>query len=377
MPVERFSPTVLKLLIPALLSVAVLACVAGGLLVLVNPVQNGLNPVESFVLRLSLSTRGKDLETSIGSDPTAFRFAISKGDTASVIGKNLKDDGFILDADLFRNYVRYYGLDSQLQAGTYFLRRTYTIPQIALALTNAGASSITVRVIEGWRVEEIASAIDANSMLLFKGSDFLQLVGPGAVVAPDIAKRLGIPIGAPLEGMLFPDTYVIPPDATAADLVARMVGQFDAKITDQMVIDARAKGLTIYQASIVASIVQREGFHDEDLPLIASVYLNRLKTPMPLDADPTVQYALGNKRDPSTWWPQITQADYRGVSSPFNTYLNTGLPPTPIAASGLKSIEAVLYAPSTPYLFFRGTCNGDGHLQFAVTLAEQEANACN
>ena len=374
---EGTSSLIRKLLIPVFLSVAVLSCVGVGLVVFTGSARNNLNPLESFVLRLTLSTRGKDLETPLGSDPTAIRFIIAKGDTASVIGKNLLDEGFIKDADLFRNYVRYYGLDSQLQAGTYFLRKTYTIPQIALALTNAGASSVTIQVIEGWRVEEIAAAIDANPMLTFKGADFLKLVGPGAFVAPDIVKRLGLPVGVSLEGLLFPDTYVIPPDATAADLVARMVAQFNLKITDQMISDAKSKGLTIYQVAVVASIVQREGFHDEELPLIASVYLNRFRLPMTLDADPTVQYALGNKRDPSTWWPQITQADYRGVISPFNTYLNVGLPPTPIAASGIASIQAVIYAPTTPYLFFRGTCNGDGHLKFATTFAEHQANACN
>src|SRR5262249_411291 len=152
--------------IPAFLGVAAFSCLAVGILIFFGPVKNNLNPLESFVLRLSLSARNKDLETPIGSDPTAIRFIISSGDTASVIGKNLLDAGFIRDADLFRNYVRYYGLDSQLQAGTYFLRKIYTIPQIALALTNAGASSVTFQVIEGWRVEEIASAIDANSLLM-------------------------------------------------------------------------------------------------------------------------------------------------------------------------------------------------------------------
>src|SRR5262245_54260694 len=113
MPSEESRSLLRKLAIPTFLGVAAFSCLAVGILIFFGSVKNNLNPLESFVLRLSLSKRSKDLETPIGSDRTAIRFTIASGDTASVIGKNLVDGGFIRDADLFRNYVRYYGLDSQ------------------------------------------------------------------------------------------------------------------------------------------------------------------------------------------------------------------------------------------------------------------------
>ncbi len=365
-----------NLLIPVLLGVALLSCVVIAFVVLRKPVNNHLNPVESFALQILLSTRNQALQAAAGTDPKPIRFVISKGDNASTIAGNLLAQGFITDADLFRNYVRYYGIDAQLQAGTYFLKKTFIIPQIAQVLINAGASTVTVQVIEGWRLEEIVRAIDGNPMLAFTGADFLKLAGPGAVVPPEFAARVGLRPGQSLEGFLFPATYTLPADAPADELVTRMLANFDAQFTDQMKADAQAQNLTIYQVVTLASIVEREAMVPDERPVIAGVYLNRIKASMTLDADPTIQYALGNSRDPSTWWPKITVQDYRSVQSPYNTYLNPGLPPGPIANPGLASIIAVVHPQPSSYLYFRTTCTGDGRHKFAVTFAEQQANAC-
>ncbi|MCC7448920.1 MAG: endolytic transglycosylase MltG [Anaerolineae bacterium] len=365
-----------NILIPVVLAVALLICGIGGLAIATRPPNSRINPLEALVLRIVLQTRSQALQTPAGTDPTPLRFVISKGDNATTIGAKLVSQGLITDTELFKNYVRYYGIDAQLQAGTYFLRKTYTIPEIAQSLTNVGNSTVTVQVIEGWRLEEIAKAIDANSMLAFKGADFLKLVGTGATVTPEFATAVGLAPGKSLEGFLFPDTYTLPADAPADELVLRMLQNFDTQITPQMRADAQAQGLTLYQVVTLASIVEREAVVPDERPIIASVYLNRLKVPMTLDADPTVQYALGNTRDAATWWPNITVSDYRGVNSPYNTYLNNGLPPGPIANPGLASIRAVIYPAQTNYLFFRATCERDGRHKFAVTLAEQQANAC-
>jgi UPF0755 protein len=369
-------PLIRNLLIPSLLAVALVSCIVIAFVVLRKPVNNRLNPVESFVLQILLSTRSQALQLPAGTDSRPTRFIISRGDNAGTIAASLLGQGFIKDADLFRNYVRYYGIDAQLQAGTYFLRKSFTIPEIAQVLTNAGASTVTVQVIEGWRLEEIARAIDANPQLAFKGAEFLKLAGPGAIVSPEFAARVGLPPGRSLEGFLFPATYTLPADAPADELITRMLQNFEAQVTDQMKADAQAQGLSLYQVVTLASIVEREAVVAEERPIIAGVYLNRLRANMNLDADPTIQYALGNSRDASTWWPRITQDDYRGVQSPFNTYLNPGLPPGPIANPGLPSINAVIHPQVSQYLYFRATCIGDGRHKFAVTLAEQHANAC-
>jgi UPF0755 protein len=354
----------------------VMLCVVGGLfLTLAKSPNSRLNPVEGAALRVMISLKSSSLQVTASADSSPIKFVIAPGDSATTIGQNLVSAGFISDATLFRNYVRYYGIDANLQAGTYFLRRSYTLPEIAQALTDAGANAVTIQVIEGWRMEQIAAAVDQNSLLNFKSVDFLAKVRAGAPIPADFAARNSLPTGASLEGFLFPDTYQIPAGASADELVKAMLDRFSSQVTDQMRVDAARQGLTMYQTIILASIVEREAVVDEDRPLIASVYLNRLRQPMTLDADPTIQYALGNTRDGS-WWPNITLDDYQGVNSPFNTYRNLGLPPTPIASPGLASIKAVIYAPVTPYFFFRADCSGDGKHKFARTLQEQQANQC-
>ncbi len=369
------------LLIVCALAVLV-ACGLAAFFLLYKSPNPTLNPIESAILRVDLSRRSQDLNSPAGTDPRPVCFNVNRGDNATTIGANLQQQGFVKDGDLFRKYARYYGLDEKLQAGIYSLRKTLTIPEIAQSLTDVGRNTVNFQVIEGKRIEEIAESIDhVNPPLSFTGSDFLTLVGPGAAshsaIANDFTTRAGIPQGHSLEGFLFPDTYTLPACAQADELVKRMLDNFDARVTTQMRSDAQAQGLTLYQAITLASIVEREAVVATERPTIASVYLNRLRLPMTLDADPTVQYAIGNKRDPNTWWPQITSQDYQQVNNPYNTYKNQGLPPGPIANPGLSSIQAVLKPQTTPYLYFRASCNGDGTHKFAVTFQEQQANGCS
>ncbi len=373
---SRLWPTIRNILIPVLLSVALIACVAAAVVIFTKRDNPSLNPLEAVVLRVQLLGKDQALNAPAGTDATVLRFVIGKGDNARTIADNLVTAGLIKDADLFRNYVHYTGDDAKLQAGTYFLRKTYSIREIVGVLKNAGASTVTVQVIEGWRLEQIVETIDANPSLTFRGDDFKRLVGMGAVVPADFRQRVGLPVGQSLEGFLFPSTYLLPADAPADELVNRMLQNFNSQVTSQMLADARSHGLSLYQVVTLASIVEREAVVDDERPRIASVYLNRLHAGMNLDADPTIQYALGNSREQGTWWPNITLEDYQKVKSPYNTYLNPGLPPGPIANPGIASIRAVIYPESTPYLFFRASCDKDGRHKFAVTLAEQNANAC-
>jgi UPF0755 protein len=136
------------------------------------------------------------------------------------------------------------------------------------------------------------------------------------------------------------------------------------------------QGLTLYQAVTLASIVEREAVVDDERPLIAGVYLNRHRIGMKLDADPTVQYALGYQSDQQNWWKRGLTLEDLAVDSPYNTYVYTGLPPGPIASPGLDSLAAVVYPEASDYLYFRATCDGSGRHVFARTLEEQVANAC-
>lgn len=326
------------------------------------------------LLRLSLEARAEDLKRSVSTDATEQIFTVEPGDTPTVIANELLRNNLIIDAQLFVDYVQVEGLDRQLEAGTYFLNQTQTIPEIAVTLTDSSKASILFRLLEGYRIEQIAEAIDQNPRFSFSGADFLTVTGPGATIDTTTAQRLGIPLGASLEGFMFPETYILPPSITALGLRDRLLQQFTTAVGNQIPVDASSQGLTMREIVTLASIVEREAVWEDEHPLIASVYRNRLAIGMKLDADPTVQYAAAETRD--GWWPNITVADYQNVVSAYNTYLNTGLPPGPIANPGLAAIRAATYPESSDYFYFRARCDGSNYHNFAVNFEEHLANAC-
>ena len=175
-----------------------------------------------------------------------------------------------------------------------------------------------------------------------------------------------------LEGFLFPDTYQFALDASAMDIIDRMLRNFDERVTIEMRQQALDRGLTLFQALTLASIIEREAVIPEERPVIASVYLNRIRRGMYLEADPTVQYAKGYDPQTQRWWPPLALDELRTIDSPFNTFINPGLPPGPICSCGLASIEAVLNPADTEYLFFHA--RGDGSHAFAKTFEEHLEN---
>ncbi len=338
------------------------------------PATADLNPLEAFYLSTYLGLRAGDLQSAISPDAEPVRFEVAPGSSAADVADQLVRRGLIADATLFRNYVRYTGLDSQLEAGRFNLSAAMTVPEIAQALTEALSPDVIVQVIEGWRVEQVAGAIDAAEGLAFTGADFLAVVGPDGERPPQFDFLESLPPGASLEGFLFPDTYRVAPDASAADLRDLMLEQFGARVTPAMRADAQARRFTLYEVVTLASIVEREAVIPDERPTIAGVYLNRLAQGMTLDADPTVQYAK-SASTPGEWWPSLTRDDYTDVTSPYNTYLNAGLPPGPIANPSLSSIEAVIYPAATDYLYFRA-CDSSGRHVFSLTF-EEHAGACD
>jgi UPF0755 protein len=146
---------------------------------------------------------------------------------------------------------------------------------------------------------------------------------------------------------------------------------------DQTLIDGFSRhGLSIYEAVTLASIVEKEAVVDEEKPMIASVFLNRLAAGMRLETDPTVQYALGFQEAADTWWKVPLTLDDLAIDSPYNTYIISGLPPTPISNPGIDSLRAVGFPAETPYFYFRAACDGSGRHLFAITFEEHLNNAC-
>ena len=364
----------LKLLLLLVVALILLVVVVVGVLFAVSG-GHPLDYVQTAIIRLSLQSRYLELDTPYNTDPTSRRFTVNPGDTPRQIATNLANEGLIRDTNLFVDYVRAFGIDVQLQAGTYFLKRSQTIRQIAQTLTDSRNSQILFSIIEGWRMEEVAEAIDKNPLFAFSGADFLKVVSAGATVDPTFATLVGPPPGVSLEGFLFPNTYSLPPDITPEQLRDTLTTEFSKEINSAGVPAAAAnEQMSIFQVVTLGSIVQREAVHMDEGPQIAGVYMNRLKNKMTLDADPTVQYALGHAGD---WWPQITQADYRNTISPYNAYLNFGLPPGPIANPGLSAILAAATPATTDYLYFQADCSGNGYHRFAKTFEEHIANSCS
>ncbi|NWG35067.1 MAG: endolytic transglycosylase MltG [Chloroflexi bacterium] len=296
-------------------------------------------------------------------------FTIQPGESINSIANNLEAMGFIRDAEAFRAYLIYSGLDTSIQAGEYKLSAAMSAIEIAHRLQDATSEEVTFVVLPGWRMEEIAASL-STSGLSIAPADFFNAVhnpprGYDFLSDADTA-----------EGFLFPDSYIFSRQIAADELVNELVRRFALRLSRDIQLAFENQGLTVYQAVTLASIVEREAVRTEEAPLIASVYLNRLRIGMKLEADPTVQYALGYQADTNSWWKSPLFLNDLQVDSPFNTYVYGGLPPAPISNPGMNALNAVAYPAETSYNFFRAKCDGSGYHNFAETFEEHLRNGC-
>lgn len=343
--------------------------VACGLLVALTAC-NGELPL---ALYLELNRGG--LEESAGPD-RPVTFVVEPGTPARVIARNLEEAGLINDARLFEAYVRVNGLAEKLEAGTFVLSPAMTPVEIAAALQEARAPGLRLTIPEGWRLEEVAAFLDAQTPL--SGQEYLILTADAALHARRYAFLAAAPAGATLEGYLFPDTYELSAEnPMAAALVQNQLDRFAERVVPvyQAAVAADATTFSLHEVLTLASIVEREAVVPEERPVIAGVFRNRLDRGMKLEADPTVQYALGYQPDSSRWWKTpLAAGDTVNTLSHYNTYLYPGLPPGPIASPGLSSIEAVLYPAQHDFLYFVALPDGSGRHAFARTFDEHLEN---
>ncbi len=322
---------------------------------------------DQWVLNLYLRLRQKDIEAR-PSGAGDVSFTIQSGDSAASVGARLQRLGLVNDADLFRLLARARGVETRLEVGDYQLQRGMSMDEILAALQHGRAKTVTVRVIEGWRIEETAAALQKNTSV--RSADFVAAAKAGPFSFAFLKDR---PANSTLEGFLFPDTYDVPADASAEQIISLMLTNFDKKVGSELWSKASAQGLTGYQLLSVASIVEREAQKPDERATIASVYLNRLKRGMKLEADPTVQYAMGYQSSTGMWWKTpVSLEEYSTVDSAYNTYLKMGLPPTPICSPGIGAIRAAFEPAKTEFLFF--LARGDGSHVFARTFEEHQAN---
>lgn len=370
---KQLSPLRLTIFLTAVAAVAMAGSLLSQQISGANLANTRLSSLDKTVIGAYLDLiRNNDLRRPVSNDPTPRQFVISPGESVNQIARNLQAAGLVRDADLFRLYVRYYDLDVKINAGIFALRPNMNIPQIAQALQRGMAEEIQITIPEGRRLEEVAELLEQQ--LGISADEFIRLARRTNYSYPFLT---GLPADASLEGFLFPDTYRLPVNPTALDVLLKMLdnyGQRVAPLMDQFDLGDR----TPYQILTIASIVEREAVLAQERPIIASVYLNRLKIGMALQADPTTQYALGYQPDQQTWWKRgLTLEDLRYADpAGYNTYVNPALPPGPIASPGLSSIQAVLQPSQTEYLYFVANCNQDGGHQFSLTFEEHQSKLC-
>ncbi len=256
---------------------------------------------------------------------------------------------------LFQLYVRVRGADSQVKAGTYDLPRGAGWSRSLDALVVGRVVTVAVTIPEGWTISQIAGRI-APIAEIPEDSVAQRLLDPA------LAESLNVP-GPNLEGYLFPETYRFAQAVPAETIAAELVGRYREIWTPERLAALDSLGMNEREIVTLASIIQSEARWEDEMPLISAVFHNRLRRPMRLQADPTVQYALESRQSRLLFSHIDSVAD-----NPYNTYTHDGLPPGPIGSPGLSAIDAALKPASVPYLYF--VAGDDGRHEFSRTLRE-------
>ena len=256
----------------------------------------------------------KTLFSPVSSDNKSVDFLIPKGSSVAQIGNKLKSSDLIRSGVVFKFYVQISNNTNKIQAGEFQLSPNLSLIQIVDQLKK-GPKEIWVTIPEGLRREEVALKF---AKTLEKDNEFVK-------------EFLNLTAGK--EGYLFPDTYLFPKSVTATQIVNKLTSTFEKKIND----------ITFEQVTI-ASLLERETFEDSEKPIVAGIIYKRLKNDWPLQIDATLQYAKGN-------WEPVFSID-KEIKSPFNTYKNLGLPPSPIASAGLSSLMAAINPESSDYWYY-------------------------
>ncbi len=290
--------------------------------------------------------------------PRAAVVEIEQGSSVQTIADNLAKQQVINTPNIFTAYVRITGNSGKLKAGEYEFTPGLTAHDVLQKILKGDVKHYELQIIEGWSIADIADYLDKqeiienpkfahNFKLLCQDKEFI--------------RSLGFENLNSLEGYLFPDTYRILRPQNAQDLIKRFVTKFKEVYSPEIAAIAKDKGMSQHEVITLASIVEKETGRADERPVIASVFLNRMKKKIALQSDPTVIYGLkdfdGNLR----------KVDLKNPH-PYNTYVHRGFPPGPICNPGQAAIEAVLYPAETKYLYF--VSKNDGSHEFSRTLSE-------
>lgn len=284
-----------------------------------------------------------------GSTDAAVQFMISPGMNASQVAQELEQKQLIRNALAFRLLASQQNVDSKLLAGEYLLSAQMN-PQEMINKLIEGPVVHTVKVTipEGYSTAQIIETLVKNG--LGTKEEYQKVIESEKFEYSFLAD---IPVDATrLDGFLFPDTYFFDPEARPKDNINRMLKRFEQEVTPEVMTKLAQKNLTLREWVNLAAIVEKEAGLDVDRPIMAGVFLNRLEINMPLQSDATVQYVLGSNK-------YIHSLEDIQVDSPYNTYKYPGLPPSPIASPGHASLDGVINATETDYLYFLSKRNGE------------------
>jgi UPF0755 protein len=350
---EVESPKRSKRKLALLITLLLLLLIVGGVSGIGLYIANALQPMQA-----------SDQEVSV---------TIPQGAGSLAIAKELEVKGLIKNSSIFTYYLKVKKQGSRLQAGEYSMKPGMTFDEMIEKLNKGDTVKqevIRVTIPEGFTIQQIADKLAEQTP--WKSDIFLQQADMAAQFQSDAISSLPDNKGIKhrLEGYLFPETYEFKKGSTEQEFIERTLQELDKKLAtlpSDWKEKLQARGLTVHQMLTIASLIEREVVVDDERALVSGVINNRLKKNMPLQIDATVQYLFDKPKE------RLLEKDLQ-IQSPYNTYLNTGLPPGPIASPSLASIKAAVYPEETKYLFYVTKKDGTkGHL-FAETFDEHKKN---
>ncbi|WP_224753233.1 endolytic transglycosylase MltG [Paenibacillus terricola] len=302
-----------------------------------------------------------------------IRIEVKSGTSPFNLAEQLEDEGIIRSAFIFKYYLKLKDEGNRFQAGAYEMTPGMELDAV-IAKLNAGdtvkAETVKFTIPEGFTAVQIAAKLADEGIV--NQDEMMKLIDENRNWE-DVDSVLQIPTDSKelhhLEGYLFPETYELKKGVTAEEIIKRMLSETDRKLNSVAELDEKLEslGLTVHQMLTIASLIEREVVVDEERPIVASVIYNRIKAGMPLQIDATIQYLLDKQKE------RLMEKDLE-VVSPYNTYLNKGLPPGPIASPSLKSIQAALSPDTTDYLYYVTKKDGSHSHLFAKTYKEHLRN---
>ena len=319
----------------------------------------------------------------ISSDPAEIAFEVKKGESVRAIADDLKEKNLIRSSSVFRLYTRIQNISRNIQAGSYTLQKDMSMRRVLNVLSeDASSAEEVITIPEGWTIKDIGAYLESKNLSSsegFLGATRNEYSNNFSFLSdrPANEKKTGNPRtwraeqssydGNPLEGYLFPDTYRLYKDASADDVIRKMLGNFDRKLTKDMRNEIILQRKTIYEIVTIASLIEKEVKSPEDKVLVSGILWKRLQLKIALQVDASIIYIKTNGRSQLNGGEKVLYEDLK-IDSPYNTYKYRGLPPGPISNPGLESIEAAIYPKQSPYLFYIST--PDGKTIYSKTLEE-------